>query len=75
MITYLKAAPNNRSQTVLHAFLEAIDEFGLPFRVRMDKGGKNVGVASFMTEHPERGPDRGSAIVGRSVHNHQFEHL
>ena len=75
LITYLKVASNNPFETVLNVFLDAGDNFGLPFRVRMDKGGENVGVVSFMTEHPECGPNKGSAIVGRSVHNQRIERL
>ena len=53
LINYLMVASNNHSETILSAFVEAVDEFGLPLRIRMDKGGENVGVASFMLEHPE----------------------
>ena len=30
LITYLKLATNNRSDTVLNAFVHAVEEFGLP---------------------------------------------
>ena len=37
LITYLQAACNNQAETVLLAFLKAVDEYGLPSRVQTDK--------------------------------------
>ena len=62
---YLRCADNNRAEL----FERSVVRLGLPYRVRADRGGENVGVASFMLEHPLRGPGRGSFISGRSVHN------
>lgn len=67
LIVYLKAATNNRAATVLRSFLEAVDVYGVPSRVRSDKGGGNVDFARYMVAN--RGPDRNSHIAGRSVHN------
>ena len=71
MVVYLKCSSNNRSSTVYSLFLGAVNQYGLPSRVRSDQGRENYRVVQHMIEH--RGAERRSMITGSSVHNRRIE--
>ena len=65
MVTAIQANGNNRADTVLALFLQAIASHSTPSRVRGDHGVENLGVARYMEEN--FGAERGSYIWGRQV--------
>ena len=56
-IMHLRCHTNNKASSVFNLFQNSIQKFGLPSRVRADKGVENVEVARFMLFYPLKGPD------------------
>lgn len=69
----MKCSTNNKASTVYDLFLQAVQHYGLPSRVRCDQGRENIRVAHHMIHH--RGIERRSVLVGSSVHNQRIERL
>ena len=58
---------NNKAETLLMHFIDAVTEYGLPSRVRTNKGLENAQISEYMLE--KRGINRGSILTGCSTHN------
>jgi hypothetical protein len=71
LVTGLRASNNNRANTVLELFLEAIQVHGCPAKVRGDHGVENLRVAEYMEENF----GIGTYLWGKSVHNIRIERL
>ena len=65
----LKCLNYNKANTLLQCFIDGVQAYGLPSRVRSDNGLENVHIAQFMIEK------RHSIITGKSTHNQRIERL
>ena len=62
LITYLHCSNNNQANTVFQLFRQAVEECGIPSRVKSDHGLENFDIARWMIE--TRGVDCSSHITG-----------
>ena len=67
-IMYFYCSLNNRASTVLALYMEAVQNYGLPSKVRGDHGTENNFVAAFLESC-----NSGSFISGKSCHNQRIE--
>ena len=67
----LECCTNNKAETVLACFSKGVQAYGLPSRVRSNRGRENVLVADYMLD--KRGTNRGSMITETSTHNQRIE--
>lgn len=72
LATSLLCASNNLPETALAGFLSGVEQYGLPSRVRGDRGGENKDILLYMRR--QQGYD-GAYIQGPSVHNQRIERL
>ena len=68
-IVYLSCKTNNEASTVLDLFVNAVQQFHVPCRVRCD-GTENIEVAKWMLHH--HGTASNPVLTGRSVHNQRI---
>ena len=72
-ILYLKCANDNKASTVVSFFSHAASKFGLPAKVRSDKGGENIDVWRYMLHYNDM--QSSCVITGSSTHNERIERL
>lgn len=73
LIPFLRAATSNSAKAAATFFVAGTNNFGIPSRVRTDHGTEYVHIGQIM-EHVN-GENRGSFLVGPSVHNQRIERL
>ena len=73
VIVYLSCSTNNLADTVVAHFSKAAANFGLPDKVRSDKGGENVNVWRYMLYYHHYVSS--CVITGSSTHNERIERL
>jgi hypothetical protein len=53
IIPFVRCHTNNRSDTILGAFKVAVQQYGLPDKVRTDHGGEDIRIWSMMIKEHE----------------------
>ena len=71
-VVFLRCADNNRASTVLTAFTNAVQNHGLPERIRTYLGGENVDTWRYMVEQHA---SMNVVVTGSSTHNERIERL
>lgn len=73
LIPFMRASTYNTSKAAACFFVEGVQNFGVPSRVRADHGTEYADTGRFMIQ--VNGEDRGSFLTGPSVHNQRIERL
>lgn len=71
-VVYLRCRDNNEANTVLSSFVAAVQNHGIPSKIRSDLGGENVDVWQYMIEQQSC---MSAVITGSSTHNERIERL
>ena len=72
-ILYLGCANNNKASTVVSMFSHAAYTFGIPDKVRSDKGGENIDVWQYMLHYHSM--QSSCVLTGSSTHNERIERM
>ena len=66
LVTFMKCHTNNKSKSVLNAFMSGVQKYGFPCKVHTDHGGENIEVwCAMMNIHNSHT----CVITGSSTHN------
>ncbi|XP_076091352.1 uncharacterized protein LOC143063230 [Mytilus galloprovincialis] len=71
LMPFLRASTFNTAKAAACFFVQGVNQFGLPSRVRAHHGTEYVDIGRFMIA--VNGEERGSFITGPSVHNQRIE--